>query len=188
MRRGLERLLNVRRRILGVALTLYLKMLGAKVGRGLKCRSWPSLRVLPDRRLTIGDNVSLGRRINLLAEGGELIIGNNVNLTQDITISAAGSVHIGDDVQVAEYVSIRDSDHGMGAGVSINRQPIVSSPVFIGRDVWIASGCRILRGAKIPDGCVIGANSVVLGSTALEPGDIAVGAPARRVSNRTSHS
>ena len=46
-----------------------------------------------------------------IRNGGQLIIGNNVNLTQDIVISALDKVEIGDDTLIAEFVSIRDADH-----------------------------------------------------------------------------
>ncbi|MCS0457899.1 MULTISPECIES: acyltransferase [Rhizobium] len=46
-------------------------------------------------------------------------------------------------------------------------------------DVWIGAGAKILAGAHISRGCVIGANSVIKGTTV--PGGIYVGAPARLV-------
>ena len=57
-------------------------------------------------------------------------------------------------------------------------------PCHIGNDVWIGAGCRILKNAAIPDGCVIGANSVVLGKSALEPGGVYGGAPVRLLKRR----
>ena len=49
--------------------------------------------------------------------------------------------------------------------------------VTIGNDVWIGQDAFILSGTVIPNGCVIGARSVVSGS--LEPYGIYVGNPAR---------
>ncbi len=57
--------------------------------------------------------------------------------------------------------------------------PVVTSPVQIGRGTWIAERVSVLRGATIGRCCIIGANSVVRGS--IPDFSIAVGAPARVV-------
>ena len=51
------------------------------------------------------------------------------------------------------------------------------SPVIIGEDVWIAAGCKILKGPPIHDGAIIGAASVVKGE--IPENAIAVGIPAK---------
>lgn len=47
----------------------------------------------------------------------------------------------------------------------------------IGNDCWIGCNSTILRGVSIPDGCVVGANSVVTHSP--PPYSILIGAPAK---------
>lgn len=47
----------------------------------------------------------------------------------------------------------------------------------VGNDCWIGCGATVLRGVKIPDGVVVGANSVVTHSP--PPYSILVGSPAR---------
>jgi acetyltransferase-like isoleucine patch superfamily enzyme len=49
--------------------------------------------------------------------------------------------------------------------------------IFIGKDVWIAAGSKIVKGAKINDGAVIGAMSMV--NSEIEENGIAVGIPAK---------
>jgi acetyltransferase-like isoleucine patch superfamily enzyme len=49
--------------------------------------------------------------------------------------------------------------------------------VRIGERVWLGSGVRVLQGATVGDGTVVGANSVV--TRALPANVLAVGAPAR---------
>ena len=55
----------------------------------------------------------------------------------------------------------------------------------IGNDCWIGCNSTILRGVNIPDGCVIGANSVVTHSP--EPYSILVGSPAKIIKFRFDH-
>ena len=58
-----------------------------------------------------------------------------------------------------------------------------SGDIIIGNDVWIGYGAVILSGTTIPDGCVVGAMSVVNGNK-FEPYDIIVGNPGKAVKKR----
>jgi acetyltransferase-like isoleucine patch superfamily enzyme len=94
-----------------------------------------------------------------------LRIGNRVSIRSHCTISAAEAVVIEDDVLIAGFVSIYDSDHTISG-------------------LW--KRVTILRGADIGEQCIIGAGSVVKGRI---PGhSIAVGAPARVVGSTRAAS
>ena len=53
---------------------------------------------------------------------------------------------------------------------------------IIGNDVWIGRECTIMPGARIGDGCIVAAHSVVAGR--FEPYSVIVGNPARVVKMR----
>src|SRR5205085_7674538 len=108
---------------------------------------------------------------------GNLSIGDHVNLSQDILITAAKSVTIGADTMIAGQLSIRDADHGTNSADKISIQALVAREISIGRDVWIGAGCTILKGAVIADGVVVGANSVVLSSSETQSYGIYAGTP-----------
>lgn len=55
--------------------------------------------------------------------------------------------------------------------------------VVLGNDVWIGAHCMLLPGARIGNGAVVGAYSVVRGE--IPAMAIAVGSPARVVGQRT---
>jgi acetyltransferase-like isoleucine patch superfamily enzyme len=134
--------------------------------------------------ITVGDQVFLGPRVTFdIPPGGRVRIGNRVNLTQDILISASVEISIGDDTLIGEYVSIRDADHGKGLGTPIHAQPLIAAPVSIGRDVWIGRGVAILKGVTIGDGAVVGANAVV--TSDVPSLAIVGGVPARVISTRS---
>jgi len=78
---------------------------------------------------------------------------------------------------IAAQSYIIDTDHGIKAGEPIINQQNTVAPVIIGEDVWIAAGCKILKGSKINDSAVIGAGSVVKGE--IPSNAIAVGVPAK---------
>jgi acetyltransferase-like isoleucine patch superfamily enzyme len=50
-------------------------------------------------------------------------------------------------------------------------------PVSIGEDAWIGSKATVVRGARVGQGCVVGANAVVLGE--LAPHTVYGGIPAK---------
>lgn len=54
-----------------------------------------------------------------------------------------------------------------------------AEPILIGNDVWIGEGVKCLSGVNIPNGCVVGAGSIVTSS--LKPYGIYAGNPARLI-------
>ncbi|CAB5151406.1 hypothetical protein D3OALGA1CA_4634 [Olavius algarvensis associated proteobacterium Delta 3] len=176
-------------RLKGAMLKAYLHFHGCKVDNKLKCKRFPIFRTVPQKNFFIGNNVTIGFNITFdIHEGGRLVIGDRVNLTQDILICARSEVSIGEDTLVAENVSIRDGDHMSCRSEPIHSQPVVSDPVRIGRDVWIGAFSVVLKGASIPDGVVIGAKSLVLQSSSMIPYSINVGSPVRRIAMRADDS
>jgi acetyltransferase-like isoleucine patch superfamily enzyme len=119
----------------------------------------------------------------LTDQGGSIEIGDNVGINDHCYITSVSHVCIGDDVSIAEFVSVRDFDHGFeGVDEPIRKQPLKASPIRIERGVWIGRGVMITRGVTIGEECVIGANSVV--TRDIPPYSVAVGVPARVIRSR----
>ena len=139
----------------------------------------------PHSGWSFGRNIFFGKNVAIdVPIGGKLHIGNNVKFNMDIVVAASSSIKIGDHTQMAEFVSIRDSDHGIYLGSTIVEQPLNCQEVIIGRDVWIARGVAVLKGSVIEDGAVIGANAVV--NSLIPSNMIAVGLPAKVIKKRPS--
>lgn len=154
---------------------------------GMNVTAGRGLYITNNGKISIGDNVSFAND-SLLSTytGGKLSIGSDCFFGDNCKIVAERStVSIGDDCLVAEHVSIRASNHGIKLGSLIRNQKNSVSPVFIGNDVWIGKGSTILAGSRIPDGCVIGANSLVLGKSELRENCIYGGVPVRFLSRRS---
>lgn len=113
--------------------------------------------------LLIGENTYIGEMNNLRAAGGVIRIGNNVIMSQFVTVVA--------------------SNHGVDRSQLIRNQPWTRSTVTIDDDVWIGAGCVVLPGSHIGVGAVIAANSVVKGH--VEPYSVVGGSPARRLKDRS---
>ena len=113
-----------------------------------------------------------------------LSIGKRVGIRPYCMISAAEKIVIEDDVIIAAYSSVIDSDHTFALGQpNVMHNPLETSPIRIGRGTWVAERVAVLRGADIGRCCIVGANSVVRGR--IPDLSIAVGAPARVVGEVT---
>lgn len=124
----------------------------------------------------IGDNFELisGSLIRI-QQGGHLSTGKNFFMNSFSMIYCYDRVQIGDDVIIASYTQIRDSDgHPISYDGQVKKQ---TAPVIIHDHVWIASRVTILKGVTIGTGCVIAAGSVVTKS--IPPRCLAAGNPAR---------
>ncbi len=151
---------------------------------------WPScgegLAIENAGYMEIGSQFSSGNFIQLSTyKDGALKIGNRCFIGDcSKLVSDNAEITIGNDVLIAEQVSIRASNHGIALGQLINRQQNIAKNIKIGSDVWIGKGSTILAGADIKDGVVIGANSVVLESSKTEENCIYAGNPIKKIRKR----
>jgi maltose O-acetyltransferase len=145
------------------------------VGSAARTRGRPSIENLGTLR--IGDDFQLTSRWVqshlVTGEGGQLLIGDRVNINFGAAISAQERVQIGDDVRMGPYAIIMDSDFHSAA----DRSKASTAPITIEAGVWLAARVTVVKGAHIGKGSVIGANSVVAG--VIPPGVVAAGVPAR---------
>ena len=125
----------------------------------------------------IGDATHISPYAMVRNNGGRLRVGKNVFVGQGSVIAAAYDLDIGDDVLIAENVTIRDQDHGTGRGSPYRTQSPVCARTSIGRNVWLGAGVVVLKGVKIGDNAIVGAGSVVTND--ISANNTAVGAPAR---------
>jgi acetyltransferase-like isoleucine patch superfamily enzyme len=145
---------------------------------------------IPGGFLAIGHQTFIGDRCFIEVSPNphaEVRIGAHCFFAHDIHIGAYQEITIGENVRVAEFVSLRDSSHNyQDRNRYIYQQADSMGTLKIGNDVWIGQGAIILgspNGTIIGDGAVIGAHSVVKES--IPDYAIAVGAPARIVGYRS---
>lgn len=153
-----------------------------KIGRRPKMPYLPRFR-WRQGTIRIGDRISTRSGVVIDAQSGDIEIGRNVSINDHSVLLGHGGIRIGDDVRIAAHVVIASFEHGYDdVDLPIRRQPIVRKPIVIEDDVWIGAGAKILGGSHIARGCVIGANSVVKGTTV--PFGVYGGAPARLLKMR----
>ncbi len=135
--------------------TVYLRFLGAKVGRAVVYYS--GVRIFPGFGIEVGDDVDFARGVIVTTSGG-LFIGNRV--------------------LIGYGTHILTSNHR----VPKNRGKIFYSghdrkKVSISDDVWIGANCTILPGVSVGQGAVIAAGSVV--TKDVPPYSIVAGVPSK---------
>lgn len=180
-----EYLLVFRYRFNGWLLTLYLKLLGCKVGRGLKCLRLPVFKDIPRGNIEIGNHVSMGKGIIFeIARSGNLKVSDRCTLGDYSRYSSMDRIEIGEAVAIAEQVSIRGSFHQTRKGEKIIDQGNEGNPISIGNDVLLGAQTIVLMGACIPQGAVIGSQSLVRKGDKLHPYGIFAGSPLKHIRDR----
>lgn len=165
---------------------LLLRMLGARIGSGVRCNGW---YVTWPHKINIGKCCTIEHNVYFKFDGpyvaGSAIdIGSHVFVGAGTEFNIVSRIEIGDDSLIASGCHFIDHDHGLVVGQNFRSQSCASSPIRIGRDVWIGARAVILKGVRIEDGAVIGAGSVV--TRTVPSNEIWAGCPARKIGVRTS--
>lgn len=137
-------------------------------------------------RITVGSNVQLDGASFLsghLLENPQLVIGNRTVVGYKTLISVQQSVRIGDDCMIAEGCMIFDNDgHPLSPYRRLRKEAIRCDevkPVVIENNVWIGARSIILKGVRIGEGAVVGAQSLVVRDVPAY--SIVRGAPAKTI-------
>lgn len=138
-----------------------------------------SMTFLDTPYMQIGEGTNLNEQVfvgGLQFPDSRLVVGRNCSIMQMSFINPAKSIVIGDECVIGGHCLI------FGHSSSLNQfegYPVEFAPIEIGQGVGLAWRTFVLPGAKIGDGTMVGANSVVSGT--LPPHSLAVGYPARIV-------
>lgn len=138
-------------------------------------------------RYVIGARTMIDAFVKIKPAGGsgDVVIGADCAINSGTVIYSGNGVTIGDAVLIAANCTLAATNHEIGdrdrrirdQGFQPSRGGIV-----IGDDVWLGANVVLLDGARIGQGAVIAAGSVVRGE--VEPYAIYAGAPATRRGSR----
>jgi acetyltransferase-like isoleucine patch superfamily enzyme len=123
------------------------------------------------------------RRLGTYQVTGTLTIGAGVVLSHGIVVHCAESVDIGDLTIIGEYSTIADNRHERTPSEVPVHHSSVTSPVRIGRNIWMGAHAVIASGVAVGDQAFVGASSVV--TKDVEPGWLVAGVPARAIRKLT---
>ena len=135
--------------------TFLLRCLGAKIGRGVHV--YPGVKIWAPWNLELADECGIASGVILYSQG-KITIGRRTVISQ------------------GAHLVTGTHDY------SRTGFPLLTKPIHIGEQVWIAAEAFIHPGVTINDGCVIGARSVV---TKDMPGwMVCAGFPCRPIKTR----
>ena len=103
-------------------------------------------------------------------------------ITRNCNLSINGTLTIGNYVRIGPDVCIIDQDHGFHRNDLIMNQRAHIEYITIEDDLWIGRGATILKGVKLGEGSIVGANALV--NKNIPPYEIWGGVPARKIGER----
>lgn len=133
-------------------------------------------------RIVIEDGVVIDAFVKIKPAGGhgDVVIGAGSYINSGCVLYTGHGIRIGRNVLVAANCTMAPTNHEFrDPNRPIRAQGFQPSRggIEIGDDVWIGANCVLVDGARIGEGCVIGAGSMVRGT--LPPFCLAMGSPAR---------
>jgi acetyltransferase-like isoleucine patch superfamily enzyme len=146
--------------------------------------------------LRIGRGCRLDDNVLIQLKGGSIVLGERVELRRDVVLNVAGRLEIQGDnpvswncvihcsnevtlarmVGLAEQVTIADSSHYFTAPDEHFWHNVRLGRVSVGYNTWICPKVTLARGADVGAHCIVGSNSVVVGT--VPDGSLASGIPA----------
>lgn len=110
-----------------------------------------------------------------------ITIGNNTTFHGNCQLAACEGCHIkiGNDCMFSHDIYVRTTDSHSIIKDNVRINPAKS--ITIGNHVWIGMQTLILKGANIPDGCIIGARSIISSSIMENKNSIYVGHPSKLI-------
>jgi acetyltransferase-like isoleucine patch superfamily enzyme len=119
------------------------------------------------------------------ADGGQIIVGNDVAFNRGVHINAAcgGKIQIGNNCLIGPGVVMRTANHKYSrTDINIRDQGHLVADIIVEEDCWFGASAIILGGVHIGKGAVIGAASVV--TKDIPSMAVVVGVPARIIKYR----
>ena len=144
----------------------------------------------PKEKLSLGKNSRIMGSLLLFDFDGEIEIGEDCFIGPDTRVWSAKKIKIGSRVLIAHNVNIHDNiSHPLDAheryqenlyfvntGIH-TKTDIKPAAIIIGDDVWIGFNATIMRGVKIGEGAIIGANTLV--KEDIAPWTVNIGNPSK---------
>ncbi|MBS0363775.1 MAG: acyltransferase [Proteobacteria bacterium] len=155
---------------------------GCRIVVGANVQFEATIRIFPEVTnavIEVGDNCFIGGVIRLVrGDGGLIRIGENTTFNQvGLSMHERGRIVFGRDCMLSTDIHMDPSDmhpiFDRASGQRLNP----AQDIEIGDHVWLGTRVLVLKGAKIGDGAIVGAGSIVSGT--LPPNTLSLGTPAR---------
>jgi len=137
--------------------------------------------------IVIGEGTVIDSFVKIKPAGGtgSVVIGERCYLNPGVVIYSGNGIRLGNDVLIAANCTLAPVNHEFrdrSRTIYDQRFSPSKGGIEIGDDVWIGANTVVLDGARIGQGAVVAAGTVVRGE--LEPYGIYVGNPLRLIGHR----
>lgn len=168
-------------RMRGKLLRMYYRVRGRaniSIGEGFLLGHGSKLHIHSSGKCVIGSNVIIKNLVYIrVGDKASLEIKDGVSINDFTRISSFEYIEIGEKAQIASSVNILDHDHRFDLQNDVCVGEYETSPIRIGKGVWIGAKVGIGKGVILGDYSVIGMNAVVKDNVPAR--SLAVGVPAR---------
>jgi len=166
-----------------VLILIYLKLFHKADGWKYYFSSFDNFR-FDKGQIQFSGNNWVENNVLLHCSGGDIKIGKRTFINKGSIIVSKKLITIGNDVLIADYVSIYDHDHKFNnKSTEYEQNGYDSSNVSIDDNVWIGTHSVILKGVHIGKNSIVAAGSVV--TKDIPSNELWGGAPARHIKNIT---
>ena len=143
-------------------------------------------RIYTPEEISIGSHVLID---DFTILNGEITIGDHVHISSNCELYAGeASITIGAFSGISSRCAFYATSDDF-SGASLNNPTVPKAfrneknlPITLGKHVLIGTGCSILPGVTIGEGCAFGSMTMISKST--EPWGIYIGTPAKRIKDR----
>lgn len=149
---------------------------------GPHSRLQSGVRAMAPRRIRLGARCLIARNTRLTCElpGGELRLGDDVQVNQDCVLDFSGGLELRPGVLISEGAILYSHSHGHDP-----RSIPEPTPLVVEDGVWIGARALVLPGVgRIGAGSVVAAGSVL--TKEAPPGVVLAGAPAKVIGSSQS--
>jgi acetyltransferase-like isoleucine patch superfamily enzyme len=139
------------------------------------------LEVMPGAKLSIGKGVRVmaGSHVSI-QENAHLTLGDYSWVGPYNIIYCAEQINIGTGTRVSHFCSIIDHDYRFRSQGNFFDLPKTTMPIRIGDFSWLGAGSILLKGVRLGNRCVVGAN------TLLRAGEVPAGGVIARPADNAS--
>lgn len=112
--------------------------------------------------LPVDGKVSFGQGARIsIGRNGRVTFKGNFSNTAQINLCCVDSIKFGSDVVTSWDTLIMDTDWHEVMNIETGTSSSCTKPVEIGDGVWIGTRAVVLKGSRIPNGCIVGAGSLI---------------------------
>lgn len=138
------------------------------VTMGTNCVSiYPNSGISLENRGTIVFNgkLSVGNASAIsVGKCGVLEFGNNIAVTADLKLACFDAIEIQDNVLIGWSCMLTDTDFHRLKYTDGRESSKGYGKIVVGKDSWIANGCKLYKNAVVPPHCVVGADTIIHGA------------------------